>query len=94
MIDEDAVIRNLQHIAARATELAIEIAKCKRGEYSPLMSEERFESVLKDGLAAVGMTRKELCFVGDFPHHCSKCEYFVEAWMNGKIKASEPPACE
>lgn len=88
MIDEDAVIRNLKHIADQANGLAEEISKCQRGEYSGLMSEERFEAIVTEALTAMGTTRAEQCFGLGKPHHCSRCEAIVQAWMNRKVPSS------
>jgi hypothetical protein len=87
MIDEDAIIRNLHQISAQVAKIADEIAKCKRGEYSPFMSEERFEATINEALTAMGTTRAQACFGLDKPHHCSRCEAIVRAWMERRIKA-------
>lgn len=86
MINEDAVIRNLHQISAQVAKIADEITKCKRGEYSPFMSDERFEAIVSEALTAMGTTRAEECFGISKAHHCSRCEAIAQAWMERKIK--------
>jgi hypothetical protein len=87
-VDVKAVARNLEHIGNQLRQLADEIVKCERGDFSPLMSDVTFEEVMSEALAAMGTDRADVCYGFSKPHRCSRCTSIVEAWMARKAKAA------
>lgn len=80
-MNTSAVVRNLRYIAMQVTNLADEIEKAERGEYTCFMDDDTFEATLADAMKFMGIDRANLCLGLSKPHRCSFCENTVRHWM-------------
>jgi hypothetical protein len=89
MIDMNALENSIGHIAKQLAALSIEIEKCKRGEYSPLMSWDRFQQKFEASIAEMGAKAGHVCLCGGLgvgPHRCNQREHLVQAFMARESK--------
>lgn len=84
-VDLNAVSRTLSYLKKQIADLESEIALAENGEYSPLMSFDRFQEIRA---AAKAEYSDFSCLIGDGPHICSQCDALVRAYMDSRKKVA------
>lgn len=87
-VDWKAVNRRLDYVEHQLRETRQMIAAAEAGEYSPLLSSERFEELFNEAIEATGAKPEAVCVFGmPRPHRCNRCEGLVQAFMKSKAAA-------
>lgn len=86
MIDLNALERHINYISEQLSDLSAEIDRCKRGEYSPLMTFDRFNEIFALAIEEFGMRADHACLCGQVgmtkQHRCSQREGLVKVYMD------------